>query len=508
MSGMFCVRQLRSLIVDPDPITRSIDHVLKYGERPTPCAPEWAEPHYKVSDRLSRQHLDRPVLYPSAFSRTGWGHRKLLPVELGHAFDLPPFVTWDDSFARRIVPVQLLRVVVDQVLDSLHEPSGEASPHVPTRTLTPAPATPPDGVFLSALGKWLPGEWADGLIAARAVKADDASVDFSPWHRRISLVLPCTSSTIQTLETFALCCWRRALCRSFLRYLAAEYGLDWQQRLWRGGVPMPRRRPRSQPVFGAAVQGDGELPGAPKRRRLVSGHHCNRGVLELVRSSQEDGGMDLREGLAQEEACDNEAWVGFAQEESCDDELRKDVNLGRAVLAQVLSSSWWDWSNGSSLFFWRWNGKEQRQAARDGIKIFVRDVLPSRRKIKQLRLDATQRVLVSQKLEGMLRRSYLEAGFVTNALHFFAVPKGDSDVRVVFDGTSSGLNETLWAPNFYLPTARAAALNLSYTTWMADMDCGEMFHNFHMDRRIRKCAGLQIGKLASAGESCDTTLPL
>ena len=107
-----------------------------------------------------------------------------------------------------------------------------------------------------------------------------------------------------------------------------------------------------------------------------------------------------------------------------------------------------------------------------------------------------------------MTKTYLEPGFVSNALHFFAVPKGDSDIRVVFDGTSSGLNETLWAPNFYLPNARAAALNISYSSWMSDMDCGEMFHNFFMvDRRIRKCAGLRVDKIfPTAGAGGQTYL--
>jgi len=147
--------------------------------------------------------------------------------------------------------------------------------------------------------------------------------------------------------------------------------------------------------------------------------------------------------------------------------------------------------------FWRWNGREQIRAACDGMEIFVQQPLPRGRKLKHLTLDADQRKLVAAKLAGMVSKSYLGAGFVSNSLHFFAVPKGDAeDIRVVFDGTSSALNETLWAPNFYLPTARAAAMNISYSSWMSDMvDCGEMFHNFFMNKRVRKCAGLRVDRI-------------
>jgi hypothetical protein len=112
-------------------------------------------------------------------------------------------------------------------------------------------------------------------------------------------------------------------------------------------------------------------------------------------------------------------------------------------------------------------------------------------------MDSGVQLLVAGKLDGMVKRDYLEKGYVSNSVHFFAVPKGDSDIRVVFDGTSSGLNETLWAPNFFLPSAKSAAMCLTFETWMADMDFGEMFHNFHMDPRIRPCSGVELGQVAS-----------
>ena len=89
---------------------------------------------------------------------------------------------------------------------------------------------------------------------------------------------------------------------------------------------------------------------------------------------------------------------------------------------------------------------------------------------------------VAGKLEGMANRRYLEVGHVSSSLDFFAVPKGDSDIRVVFDGSSCGLNLALWASNFFLPPlASSAVMLLSFNTWMADMDFGEMFHNFPME---------------------------
>ena len=87
---------------------------------------------------------------------------------------------------------------------------------------------------------------------------------------------------------------------------------------------------------------------------------------------------------------------------------------------------------------------------------------------------------------------YLEEGHVTNSVDYFPVPKGEDDIRVVFDGSSCGLNKALWAPNFYLPSASLAVMLLSFSTWMSDMDFGEMFHNFPMEDRLRKCSGVEF----------------
>jgi hypothetical protein len=500
LCGMFGVRQLKPLKVEVDPITRTIAHIIKYSERPFPCAPELLTPHYRLTDRLSGGALlEQPVLLPSHFSGTGWGQRKLIPSELAHAFDLPGCVPWDPAWIQGgLIPIHLFRVVLDQVLPQLQVSEGPALSKV--RLLPPpvmAPAVPPDGEFLVTIQKWLPGSWSDeSHIADKAVKSDNAQVNRLPWHRRISLIFPRSAPVLGTLETLALTMWRKTLFRSFHVYLRRVYGPDWQRELWSSqqvsGDPTLQTRDGFQATRGAS------LPPA-KRCRRVNGSQ-DRGVVQEV---GDDGAVLMVEeiaGNAGEEGGEDAGLDGKQESERTRRlvDLSQDVALGRSVLSQICASTWWDWSNGSSLVFWRWNGREQIRSARDGMEIFVQSSLPrGRNKAKRSRLDPGQQAMVVSKLEGMLHRTYLEPGFVSNALHYFAVPKGDSDIRVVFDGTSSGLNETLWAPNFYLPTARAAALNMSFSTWMSDMDCGEMFHNFFMDSRIRKCAGIQVDNLPS-----------
>jgi hypothetical protein len=99
-----------------------------------------------------------------------------------------------------------------------------------------------------------------------------------------------------------------------------------------------------------------------------------------------------------------------------------------------------------------------------------------------------------QKLLKVKERRYFEKGLVTGLTSFFAVPKGEEDIRMVYDGTASGLNEALWAPWFTLPTVESHLRVVEPGTFMADVDLGEMFLNFFLDERIRRYAGVDLTK--------------
>jgi hypothetical protein len=83
---------------------------------------------------------------------------------------------------------------------------------------------------------------------------------------------------------------------------------------------------------------------------------------------------------------------------------------------------------------------------------------------------------------------------------FFAVPKGDTDMRLVYNSTSSGLNAHLWAPWFALPTICALLRALELDTFMADYDIGEMFLNFMLEERCARLAGVDLTHYVERGE--------
>jgi hypothetical protein len=74
----------------------------------------------------------------------------------------------------------------------------------------------------------------------------------------------------------------------------------------------------------------------------------------------------------------------------------------------------------------------------------------------------------------------------------FDLAKGDTDVRVVYTGTLSGLNASLWAPYFPLPTIQSHLRIVEPGTYMADNNVGECFQNWILDERVRKWCGIDL----------------
>jgi hypothetical protein len=94
----------------------------------------------------------------------------------------------------------------------------------------------------------------------------------------------------------------------------------------------------------------------------------------------------------------------------------------------------------------------------------------------------------------VLARSYFEYGNVASLTQLFAVAKGDEDIRMVYTGTSSGLNSHLWCPWFALATINTMLRALEPGTFMGDLDVGEMFLNFMLERRCSYMAGVDLSK--------------
>ncbi len=99
---------------------------------------------------------------------------------------------------------------------------------------------------------------------------------------------------------------------------------------------------------------------------------------------------------------------------------------------------------------------------------------------------------MQKKLTVVHNRRYIIPGTVRSLTSLFSVPKGDTDIRLVYDGTKSGLNRAVWAPWFPLPTVEAHLRCVEPGSYMGDIDIGEMFLNFMLHPRIQQHAGVDL----------------
>jgi hypothetical protein len=168
-----------------------------------------------------------------------------------------------------------------------------------------------------------------------------------------------------------------------------------------------------------------------------------------------------------------------------------DLAAGRDCITCITDSTFWDWEGGSRLLFWCWLSVIKTWA-RDGHPIYISGTLPQYRRKQGCDLNATRQGQVQQKLEKIVRRGYVQKGTVRSLISFFTVPKGDSDVCVVFDETRSGLNNAIWVPSFHLPTINSLLSSLEPGYWQSDINVGEQFYNFGLDPRLQPYCGLDV----------------
>lgn len=174
----------------------------------------------------------------------------------------------------------------------------------------------------------------------------------------------------------------------------------------------------------------------------------------------------------------------------------KSFEAGAECIRRAEAASWWEWDGGSRLFFWRWPRWMQKEV-RDGKEPWRVGEWPRYLKPQTPVLDAIRREALIKKLTKVQKRGYIEAGDVRSLTKFFDVPKGDRDIRMVYDGTISGLNDVLWSPRFGLPTVEDHLGAVEEGTYMGDMDICDMFLNFIIHESLREYVGVDVSHFRS-----------
>jgi hypothetical protein len=187
-------------------------------------------------------------------------------------------------------------------------------------------------------------------------------------------------------------------------------------------------------------------------------------------------------------------WNGFWEN------MQADKAPGRGATWRIADSSWWECDEGSAPIYWRWP-TEYQETIRDGLKIWFSGKKPQWRRAQWVEKDKKVKQQAIEKISKVRKRRYISAGYVFSLTDFFSVPKGNTDIRMVYNGTSSGLKDVLWVPSFLLPTVDSLLQAVHPDSWMADREVGEMFLNFVLHESLRELAGADVTHYRDAKET-------
>lgn len=171
--------------------------------------------------------------------------------------------------------------------------------------------------------------------------------------------------------------------------------------------------------------------------------------------------------------------------------VSRDLLTSNDACCRGANSSWWEWEEGSRPFHWRWPIWYQERIC-DGVAVkFTRTPPKAMIPQRDVREDGIKE-LVCKKLSEVVDIRYLVEGVVVSLISFFPVPKGEEDIRMVYDGTVNGLNDSIWVPSFQLPTVWDHLRAVDLTAYMADVDVKAMFLNFPLHETLQQYCGVDL----------------
>jgi hypothetical protein len=396
-------------------------------------------PFYRPTDLLNVSDLDRSLLLRSPRFHGRWCHRKLDPSEIASCFGLTLQQQGDDfcgSSLKHLVPVQLLDACLQPLV---YETENMVQLVQSSRLVVSNPIK--SNTYLPELDAILSHAWIDeSKVTDKAVKSDDAEAPVHLWDARITLPIPHAEPLLSVLRQALLSYQTRCLYQEFCNYLTSTYGSNWSTAMFQA-----RRywKQDSEEYTG------GEIAGLSPSLLL---------------------------------------------------ELLKDTVAGRSVLSNFAQATWWTWKGGSTLIFWRWP-LPYRRIARDGMPPFITGPLPQHLRRRARPPPKIKLPLICDKVATVMSRNYLvpysNTSAVTSFIDYFDVPKGSDDVRIVYNGTSCGLNAVTWSPRFPLPTPATAARHLNFNYCGVDIDLGEFFLNFPLPLELRSVSGVDLSPFRS-----------
>jgi hypothetical protein len=161
-------------------------------------------------------------------------------------------------------------------------------------------------------------------------------------------------------------------------------------------------------------------------------------------------------------------------------------------ISRAANSTWWEWADGSRLFFWRWP-EMWRLEARDGARSYRTGEPTACRRFPKVTVNEPWVIEKdNEKLRKLIARRYIVPGRVHTVVPRFPIKKGEDDIRVVWDLTKNGLNPITFTPTFFLPNASSYVRRLEPGMVAGDFDIGEQFHNYVLHASERRYCGVDL----------------
>jgi hypothetical protein len=115
--------------------------------------------------------------------------------------------------------------------------------------------------------------------------------------------------------------------------------------------------------------------------------------------------------------------------------------------------------------------------------------------------DAVKHELMRAKVVKVRKLDYIRTGGVVSGTHFFSVEKGTTDIRMVYNGTSYGLNDILYALHFSLPTVRENLWAILPDFFQCNLNVQDQFLNFKLHRNMQQYSGVDVSQVRSEAPS-------
>ena len=166
------------------------------------------------------------------------------------------------------------------------------------------------------------------------------------------------------------------------------------------------------------------------------------------------------------------------------------------ILWHSFHTNWFEYNAGSRLIHFRFP-ERYRAMARDGVEVYFEQPGPTTREAQPVVSDPKLREMAKAKILKVVKRRYLKTDGIKikSLIKYFAVPKGEDDIRLVYDATANRLNECVWAPPFWLPTIDTLVRGTNKDSWMTDRDVGDMFLNFQLHESVVPYTGVDLSSL-------------